>query len=88
MAFKMKGFPKIGNPKETKYLDDKTNPPKEKTSSVAGQSLVKVKGGYKDEDTGIVYKDPNNAVVMSKKAPGLVQDESYTVRGNVITGVK
>ena len=29
MAFKMKGFPKIGNPKETKYLDDKTNPPKE-----------------------------------------------------------
>ncbi len=78
MAFKMKGFSSF----------DKNHDTDPEVTTVAGQSLVKVKGGYKDEDSGVVYKDPNNKVIMSKKAPGLVQDESYTVKGNVITGVK
>ena len=78
MAFKMKGYSPF----------DKEHGTDTEVTTVAGQSLVKVKGGYKDEDSGVVYKDPNNKVIMSKKAPGLVQDESYTVKGNVITGVK
>tara|TARA_R100000329_G_scaffold140497_1_gene122819 strand:- start:309 stop:545 length:237 start_codon:yes stop_codon:yes gene_type:complete len=78
MAFKMKGFSPF----------DKNGDTDPEVTTVAGQSLVKVKGGYKDEDSGVVYKDPNNKVIMSKKAPNLVQDESYTVKGNVITGVK
>tara|TARA_R100000700_G_C3081473_1_gene86974 strand:- start:329 stop:553 length:225 start_codon:yes stop_codon:yes gene_type:complete len=67
---------------------DKEHETEPEVTTVAGQSLVKVKGGYKDEDSGVVYKDPNNKVIMSKKVPGLVQDESYTVKGNIITGVK
>jgi len=67
---------------------DKNGDTDPEVTTVAGQSLVKVKGGYKDEDSGVVYKDPNNKVIMSKKASGLVQDESYTVKGNVITGIK
>ena len=88
MAFKMKGYSPFDKNHETDPKKDGTSGTDPKVTTVAGQSLVKVKGGYKDEDSGVVYKDPSNKVIMSEKAPGLVQDESYTVRGNVITGVK
>ena len=80
MAFKMKGFSPFDKEHET-------NPKEAGVSKVAGQFLEKVDGGYQHVDSKVIYKDPNNKVIMSEKAPGKVQDESYSVKGNVITGV-
>ena len=54
--------------------------------SVAGQYLEKTKGGYKDVDTGKVYKDPNGVVKMDKN--GYVMDLDYVLSGDTIQSVK
>lgn len=55
------------------------------TKTVAGQFLKKTKGGFKDSDSGKVYRDPNSVVKLNKE--GLVPDNDYRVRGGNIIKV-
>ena len=74
MAFKMTGFSAF-----TKKTDD------DKKTIVAGQFLTKVEGGYKDRDSGKVYKDPKGVVTVNKE--GRATDNDFIYKGNTITGI-
>lgn len=66
------------------YLAEKAGDDSQ-TKNIAGQYLEKTEGGFKDTDSGKIYKDPNSVVKLNKD--GLVPDNDYTVRGsNIIKG--
>ena len=55
------------------------------TKIIAGQYLEKTKDGYKDVDTGKMYKDPNKVIKLDKD--GFVPDNDYRSRGGNIIKV-
>jgi len=73
MAFKMAGFSAF-----TKQNDDKK-------TTVAGQFLTKVEGGYKDRDSNKVYKDPKGFVTVNEE--GRPPDHDFIYKGNTIIGI-